>query len=192
MRRIKYALTFVLAALALTVMAASPTASANTDHREGRGDGGLAAVRAATARYHRLDVATANGYGLLKDAAGIACIDNQPVGAMGVHFVNGELVGSGKIDALKPQALVYEPGENGQMRLVAVEYIAFQGPWDATHDMAPMLFGQMFMLTTAPNRFGLPPFYSLHAWVWKNNPSGTFSMWNPTVHCPAAATTPRA
>jgi hypothetical protein len=78
------------------------------------------------------------------------------------------------------------------MRLVAVEYIAFQGPWDATHDMAPMLFGQMFMLTTAPNRFGLPPFYSLHAWVWKNNPSGTFSMWNPTVHCPAAATTPRA
>ena len=183
MRRITYALTFVLAALALTVAAASPAASANAEHHEG--DGGLAAVRAATARYHNLDVARDHGYGLFTDAAGIACIANPPLGVMGVHYVNGDLVKSGKIDALKPQALVYEPGDGGHLRLVAVEYIAFQGPWDATHDMAPMLFGQMFMLTTAPNRFGISAFYSLHAWIWKNNPSGMFSMWNPNVHCGA-------
>ena len=36
------------------------------------------------------------------------------------------------------------------------------------------------------NRFGLPAFYSLHAWIWKHNPSGTFSMWNPNVSCALA------
>lgn len=25
----------------------------------------------------------------------------------------------------------------------------------------------------------------LHVWTWKHNPSGQFSEWNPTVHCPA-------
>ncbi len=33
------------------------------------------------------------------------------------------------------------------------------------------------------NRFGLPAFYSLHAWIWKHNPSGTFEPWNPQVQC---------
>jgi hypothetical protein len=46
-----------------------------------------------------------------------------------------------------------------------------------------MLFGHEFNFTDAPNRYGLPPFYSLHAWVWKDNPAGTFEMWNPGVHC---------
>ena len=42
-----------------------------------------------------------------------------------------------------------------------------------------------FMLTDAPgNRYGLPAFYSLHAWIWKHNPAGPFEMWNPDVHCP--------
>jgi hypothetical protein len=46
-----------------------------------------------------------------------------------------------------------------------------------------MLFGHEFNFTDAPNRYGLPLFYSLHAWVWKDNPVGTFEMWNPSVHC---------
>jgi hypothetical protein len=46
-----------------------------------------------------------------------------------------------------------------------------------------LLFGQRFNLTDAPNRYGLPPFYSLHAWIWQENPAGTFAMWNPSVHC---------
>lgn len=145
----------------------------------------LAAVRAATAQYHNLSAAHAGGYGLFPDAAGIACIDNPPVGGMGVHYVNLALVKSGKIDALKPQALVYAPGSDGQLQLAAVEYIAFQGAWDSTHTMAPMLFGQMFMLTPAGNRFGIPAYYSLHVWVWRHNPSGMFKMWNPNVSCGA-------
>jgi hypothetical protein len=48
------------------------------------------------------------------------------------------------------------------------------------------VFGQQFNFTPAGNRYGLPAFYSLHAWIWKHNPSGTFAMWNPTVSCAAA------
>jgi hypothetical protein len=29
----------------------------------------------------------------------------------------------------------------------------------------------------------VPAFYSLHAWVWKRNPAGTFAMFNPRVTC---------
>lgn len=180
MRTLRFVVVAACVAVAAILMFHAPAATAN--HSQSGSD--LARVRAATAHYH--DVAQAKGYGEFKDTAGIACIANPPLGAMGVHYVNGALVGSGKIDALTPQALVYEPGADGQLHLVAVEYIAFQQPWDATHSMAPMLFGQMFMLTTSPNRFGLPPFYSLHAWIWKDNPSGMFSMWNPTVHCDGA------
>ena len=29
------------------------------------------------------------------------------------------------------------------------------------------------------------PHYDLHVWLWKGSPSGIFSMWNPSVSCPA-------
>jgi hypothetical protein len=35
-----------------------------------------------------------------------------------------------------------------------------------------------------PARFGPPAYYSLHAWIWYDNPAGMFKMWNPRVHCP--------
>lgn len=182
MRAIKNAVVvaIALAAAIVAMLGVTPIAAAHAGGSDHTGDQ-LAQVRAATARFH--DVEDAKGYGLFTDAAGIACIANLPTGTMGIHYVNGNLVGSGVIDALHPQALVYEPEENGRLRLVAVEYIAFQAAWDATHANPPMLFGQEFMLTLAPNRFGIPAFYSLHAWIWKHNPSGMFSMWNPTVHC---------
>jgi hypothetical protein len=145
----------------------------------------IAAARAATARYHSLSVAQGNGYAVLKDTAGIACIASPGVGAMGIHYVNGALVKSGQVDPLQPQALVYEPADNGQLQLVALEYVVFQQQWDATHHALPTLFGQQFMVTPAGNRFGLPAFYSLHAWIWKDNPTGMFSMWNPFVNCGA-------
>ena len=33
---------------------------------------------------------------------------------------------------------------------------------------------------------GLPAFYELHVWAWKDNPTGTFADMNPTVSCDAA------
>jgi len=41
--------------------------------------------------------------------------------------------------------------------------------------------GQLFHLFESPNRFGLPAFYTLHVWAWKENPSGTFVNWHAKV-----------
>jgi hypothetical protein len=150
------------------------------------GGSGLAAARAATARFHNLNVATAAGYGLFVDAAGIACIANPPLGTMGIHYVNGTYVGDAVVDATTPEALVYEPQRNGGRKLVALEYIVFQGAWEGAHGAgaaAPSLFGQEFHLVPAGNRYGIPAFYELHAWIWKPNPSGMFFEWNPRVSC---------
>jgi hypothetical protein len=145
----------------------------------------LANVRDATAVYADPTAALAGGYELLTDAAGIACIAEPGQGAMGVHFVKGSLVQGGTIDAARPQAVVYERQDSGRLHLVAVEYVVLQAAWDATHSAPPSLFGQQFMKNPAGNRFGLPAFYSLHAWIWKDNPKGMFNAWNPRVNCPA-------
>jgi hypothetical protein len=79
--------------------------------------------------------------------------------------------------------LVYEPGRDGSMRLVALEYVVFKDAWDATHNHPPKLFGQRFHETPVGNRYDLPAFYALHAWVWQDNPDGMFEDWNPLVEC---------
>jgi hypothetical protein len=155
-----------------------------------------ASVRSATAKYHSLTVAEKAGYSILADTAGTTCIAEPGMGAMGVHYVKGDLVKDPAIDAREPEALVYAPDGHGGLHLAALEYVVIQGAWDANqipppslgvgaHEppAPPMLFGHEFNFTNAPNRYGLPPFYSLHVWLWKNNPAGTFEMWNPNVNC---------
>jgi len=139
----------------------------------------------ATAQFQDLAVAKQAGYGLLKDKKGIACIamDSMPaMGAMGVHYAKAALVGDGKLKVTTPEALVYQP-VGGKLKLAAVEYVVIKSAWDAHHASAPSLFGQKFNFTPAGNRFGLPAYYSLHAWFFKSNPAGTFAMWNPKVSC---------
>jgi hypothetical protein len=140
-------------------------------------------IRQATARYHDLTKAESAGYAEFRDAQGIACIDLPGVGAMGVHYVKGSLVGDAVLDANHPEALVYERRGNN-MHLVALEYIVFKQVWeDAGNQQPPTMFGRQFNLTPSPNRFGIPAFYSLHAWAWKVNPEGDFFAWNPRVNC---------
>jgi hypothetical protein len=152
----------------------------------------LQATRAATARFHSIAQATASGYAELRDAAGIACIDN-PAGGMGIHYANGDLVGSAALDPTSPEVLVYQPMPDGRMKLVALEYVILESTWREGHpDPAdvPSLFGQDFERLPGPgesvpqNRYGLPAFYELHLWLWQPNPDGMFEDWNPTVTCP--------
>jgi hypothetical protein len=144
----------------------------------------FAAARNATASFHDLDKAEAAGYGRFLDAAGIACIDSLSAGGMGVHYVNGGLVGDAVLDATRPEALVYEPQPGGGERLVALEYIVFKGVWEAAgHLSPPSMFGRQFDFTESPNRYGIPPFYALHAWLWKPNSSGDLEPWNPRIDC---------
>src|SRR5690242_163760 len=174
---IKRLIPLSVAAFAL-VAVALPSAAAAAVSSES-----VANVRDATAGFNDPAVALAGGYDLLTDAADIACIDQPGQGAMGIHYVKGALVQAGKIDAARPQALVYERTGEGRLQLAAVEYVVLQEGWDSTHDAPPTLFGQKFMLTQAGNRYGLPAFYSLHAWVWMDNPGGMFSMYNAAASC---------
>ena len=170
-------------ALALLTIGTHSTAGGSTP--AGSSDSGsgamnasqLAALRGATARFHRLEVAIAEGYtafaGCFSDPAGS--------GAMGYHYVNSSLVADPAIDPLRPELLVYEEAPHGGLRLVAVEWIAFVSAWHlAGNPAAPSLFGHEFHVN--PTLLA-EPFYLLHAWIWKNNPSGLFADWNPKVTC---------
>jgi hypothetical protein len=141
-------------------------------------------VRKATRTFHRVDKAVKAGYSQLTDVNGVTCIDGPPgEGNMGIHYVNGDLVGDGAVDPEHPEAVLYEQTKRG-LRLTAVEYVVIAADWQGAQP--PELFGHTFMLMGSPNRYGLPPFYALHAWLWKDNPNGRFEPWNPKVKCPAA------
>ena len=177
MRKERLLLTLIALAATVTVGASLALAASSNSP--------TAAARAATDRYHDISLALADGYGEFRDAQGIACIDNPGVGAMGVHFVNGAYVGDTVLDPAHPEALVYEPRKfSGGYKLVALEYIVFKDVWEAAgHTSPPSLFGQEFMVTPSPNRFGIPAFYALHAWLFRGNPLGQLQPWNPRVSC---------
>jgi hypothetical protein len=127
-----------------------------------------------------VSVAEAEGYALM-----FGCVSGPDSGAMGLHFVKGSLVFDDVLDATNPEIVIYEPQSNGRMRLVGADFLVLKDIWDATHPAPPQLMGQLFHLFEAPNRFGLPAFYTLHVWAWKENPTGTFVNWHSTVSCDA-------
>ena len=187
---------FALAAGAALLAAGAPDAATGpgagpaVTHEAGAPAGGplehpaLAAVRGATAKYHRVEVALADGYVNTGE-----CVAS-PAGGMGVHFVNPALMGApvpggdAVVDPLRPEVLVYEPQGNGRYRLVAVEYLVWRAAWDAAHPgTGPEFAGQPFDESFAEHAHGLPDHYELHAWVWQQNPSGMFAAFNPKVAC---------
>ena len=135
-------------------------------------------VRESTERVQDVSMAEAEGYVLQ-----FGCVSGPDAGAMGLHFVKGSLVGDDVVDAARPEIVIYEPLSNGRMRLIGADFLVLKDLWDAKHAAPPELMGQLFHFFEAPNRFGLPPFYTLHVWAWKDNPNGTFTNWNPSVSC---------
>lgn len=124
----------------------------------------LARARRATAKYHDLNAALADGF----VDTGLPCIEGQ-----GYHYINFSRIGT--LDVEKPQLLVYAPGNH----LVAVEWII---PASLVGDVPPTLFGQTFHGPTG----GL---FLLHAWVWRANPDGMFADTHPGIHCEDVAAT---
>ena len=135
-------------------------------------------VRDATERFKDVSVAEAEGYALQ-----FGCVTGPDSGAMGLHYVNAALVNSGVLDATRPQIVIYEPTPGGGLRLIGADFLVIADTWNATHSSPPQLMGQLFHLFESPNRFGLPAFYTLHVWAWKENPNGAFVNWHPKVSC---------
>jgi hypothetical protein len=129
------------------------------------------ALRAALEPYTSLALAKKAGYSTpITD-----CMSNGDTGAMGLHFGNAALI-DGTPEALRPEVLIYEPGHNGEMSLVGVEFVV---PYQIVpkNAPAPELFGQRYSQNDV---FGL---WGLHVWTHRANPNGLFAPWNPRVHC---------
>ncbi len=174
-------IAFAAGVAALASLPASD-AAAQGEHEHGSANDGalIKVVREATERFQDVEVAKAEGYALQ-----FGCVSGSDSGAMGMHFVNGALVGDGEIDATRPEIVIYEPLPNGKLRLIGADYLVLADAWNAKHAAPPELMGQLFHLFEAPNRFGLPAFYTLHVWAWKDSPTGAFVNWHQNVSCTA-------
>jgi hypothetical protein len=153
----KFALSFLVLA---AIFSASTAFAANNS--EVNKD--IAAARAASAKYHDINRAIADGYEPL-----LGCIPTE-----GYHYIKASLVDD-VVDPTEPELLVYAPVGNGnKMKLLATEYVT-----PDTVEPIPSLFGVEFSHLGEP--FNL---YRLHAWVWEHNPNGMFEHENPHVSCP--------
>jgi hypothetical protein len=130
----------------------------------------LKAVRQATARFNSTTQAEKAGY--LVDTH---CVAVPGLGGMGYHWVNPDFVDA-VFDPLQPEVVLYATGPGGNLRLVAVEYIVLDEGQDH-----PSFGGRDFDVGGTP----VPvPHWSLHVWLYENNPNGLFTPFNPSVTCP--------
>ena len=162
-----------LRGLALSALLAVAAAAGCSDDKNTTAPepSGVAALRTALDPYSSFAIAKAAGYA----TAITDCMSNGDLGAMGVHYANTALLDA-TVDPQQPEALIYEPGTDGDLSLVGVEFIV---PYTAVPKTAPapQLFGQSFSQNDV---FGV---WGLHVWTHRANPSGTFAPWNPRVHC---------
>jgi hypothetical protein len=162
-------------------LAAPPSHQASTEERN-QAAALVKVVREATERFRDVSVAQSEGYELT-----FGCVSGPDSGAMGMHFVNFPLVMDPALDPSRPEIVIYEPLPNGRLRLIGADYLVFAEDWHKTHGPldTPQIMGQLLHLFESPNRFGLPPFYTLHVWAWKESPTGTFVNWHSKVSCDA-------
>ena len=174
---------FIMGVAALvTLRPVGVGAQAAHNHDQDLKPGGalIKVVREATERFQDVEVAKAEGYALQ-----FGCVSGSDAGAMGMHFVNGALVGDGELDPTRPEIVIYEPQPNGKLKLIGADFLVLADAWNSKHAAPPEMMGQLFHLFEAPNRFGLPPFYTLHVWAWKESPTGAFVNWHQNVSCNA-------
>lgn len=128
----------------------------------------LASLRAATANLHNFEKAD------LPEPPLTPCWYFTGRGGMGYHYANPAGLIDGTVEALAPEALLYEPSPGGKLKFVAVEYLVPTAAWNEADP--PSVFGVPFH----DNGAGL---WILHVWHFKHNPAGIFQDWNPTVSC---------
>jgi len=188
----------VAAAFAAGMAAATPAG-----HEPGEPT--LAEVRQATERFQDVNVALAEGY--IRDPFNMcetAEMMGRPAadGAMGIHFFRPDLLGitappSPRVDGngthtdfRRPSILIYEPQADGSLQLVAVENLVFAAAWHAAGHAAPPTFhGVPYdSMKDDPNTpldeaHMFAPHYDRHVWIYRDNPNGVFTPFNPAVSC---------
>ena len=186
------ALALLPLAVPLLAAAADQPASFGADHGgynpPGRGDSSTLErkVQRAAGRFSDINSVIGNPDWV----RATPCVSGPNEGAMGVHFIKLAILHDGVTDANDPEALIYEPIGNGFYRLVGVEFIAIASEWAEKHkDTGPasgVVDDHLMNYVGQPNRYGLPDFYELHVWAFKDKPKGTFADWNTTVTCDKA------
>jgi len=168
-----------------------------------RGEPKLEAVRAATERFQDIKVALAEGYVADPDCVTADMMGlPKEVGAMGVHYFRPDMLGittppnprvngtGTHTNFLKPAVLIYEPQADGSQQLVAVENLVFKKAWHAAGNKTPPSFeGVPYDLmaddpkTEVDEAHKFEPHYDRHVWLYRDNPKGVFTPFNPKVTC---------
>jgi hypothetical protein len=140
----------------------------------------LAELRQATAAYHDINVALADGFQLGINGLVTGCVVHPTRGAMGYHYSRQDRFVDPTINELEPEVLVYHTAGDGSLKLGAVEWVVPKAAWEAAHGARPpVVYGtELTVINPVLN------WYVAHAWIWKPNPSGILMDWNPTVTCP--------
>jgi hypothetical protein len=125
----------------------------------------LAQARRATARYHDIEQAIADGYedfGLYESGEGH-------------HYVKFSLI-DGTFDPTQPEMLLYSPvpGEE-RLELAGVEYLV---PMSMSANAPAGFTGDTDQWRNNMEGFGL---WELNVWLWLHNPDGVFADRNPRV-----------
>jgi hypothetical protein len=123
----------------------------------------LAQARAATAIYHNVDRAIADGYEPAIEMEG-----------EGFHYANPALI-DGNFEIERPEALLYVLGPNGQLRLAGVEYMV---PLELSEEAPEGFTGDEDLWREDSEGFGL---WELNVWLWLDNPDGMFAAKNPRI-----------
>ena len=163
-------------------------------------------VKAIAEKYRDVNVAKAEGYTTDNKCVTAEMLGHPAeMGAMGLHYVRRDMLGlppkpappgSGRVsgtgthtDFRKPAMLVYEPQPDGSLELVAVENLVFAAVWHAKSERPPTFHGRTYPLlkddprTTVDEAHGWEPHYEQHLWVFRDNPNGSYSGFNPLVTC---------
>jgi hypothetical protein len=137
----------------------------------------LQRAKSATARYHSIVQAQRAGY---DPGPAPECVEAGPLGVMGFHWENVPLMEDAVLDPARPEILLYVKKPNGKWQLVGLEYYIEADQVSSR----PSLFGVPFDGPFDPHHAGQEVHYDLHVWLWKDNPSGLFFPFNPTLDCP--------